>query len=82
MDNARIKFTKLSQTDEPFKVDIDKLNYTFYDMGTYRNTLASHSLRILINKHSELVINGGVRLDPFKMNGNVELKKISDLQNF
>ncbi len=74
LDNARIKFTKLIPNEKPFKLDIDKLNYTFYDIGTYRNTLASHNLRILINKNSELIIKGGLRLDPFKMHGNVELK--------
>lgn len=74
LDNAKIKFTKLSKDKEPFTLNIDKLNYTFYDMGTYRNTLASHTLKILINNNSELEIKGGVRLDPFEMNGNVELK--------
>ena len=74
LDNAKIKFTKLSKDNEPFTLNIDKLNYTFYDMGTYRNTLASHTLKILINKNSELEIKGGVRLAPFKMHGNVELK--------
>lgn len=73
LDNARVKFTKLSANNEPFEIDVNKLNYTFYDIGTYRNTLASHSLKILINNHSELKINGGVRLSPFKMHGNVEL---------
>lgn len=74
LDNAKIKFTKLIKNEEPFKLDIDKLNYTFYDMGTFKNTLASHSLKILINKNSELEINGGLRLDPFEMNGNVDIK--------
>lgn len=74
LDNAKIKFTKLSKDKEPFSLNVDKLNYTFYDMGTYRNTLASHTLKILINNNSELEIKGGVRLDPFQMHGNVELK--------
>jgi hypothetical protein len=74
LDNAKIKFTKYIANKEPYSLNIDKLNYTFYDMGTYKNTLASHSLKILINQHSELIIKGGVRLDPFQMNGNVELK--------
>ena len=80
LDDARIKFTKLQKDEDPFKLDIDKLNYTFYDMGTFRNTLASHNLRILINKNSELNIKGGLRLDPFKMYGNVELKNIRPQQ--
>lgn len=80
LDNARIKFKKLIPNKEPFKLDVDKLNYTFYEMGTFKNTLASHSLRILVNKNSELIINGGLRLDPFKMHGNVELKNFRPKQ--
>lgn len=80
LDNAKIKFRKLISNEEPFKLDIDKLNYTFYEMGTYKNSLASHSLRILVNKNSELIINGGLRLDPFKMYGNVELKNFKPQQ--
>jgi len=72
LDDARIKFTKLSKTEEPFTLNVNKLNYTFYDMGTYRNTLASHTLRILINNNSELIVKGGLRLDPFKMNGYLQ----------
>lgn len=73
LDEAKIDFTKYSTGEEPFKVSVDKLNYTFYDMGTYKHTLASHTLSILINKHTKLNIKGGLRLAPFKMYGNVEL---------
>lgn len=76
LDNATINFTKLNEDDEPYKLNISKFDYTFYDMGTFRNILASHSLRMLINQNSELEINGGLRLAPFKMYGNIELKNI------
>ncbi|WP_421716696.1 DUF748 domain-containing protein [Arcobacter arenosus] len=76
LDNATINFTKLNEDDEPYKLNISKFNYTFYDMGTFRNILASHSLRMLINQNSELEINGGLKLAPFKMYGNIELKNI------
>ncbi|PLY05762.1 MAG: hypothetical protein C0625_11840 [Arcobacter sp.] len=74
LDNAKIKFTKFSKNKEPYKLNIHNLNYTFYDMGTYRNTLASHNFKALINTNTELTVNGGLRLDPFEMNGVVELK--------
>ncbi len=80
LDNASINFTKLNKDDEPYKLNISKFDYTFYDMGTFRNILASHSLRMLINQNSELEINGGLRLAPFKMYGNVELKNIRPKQ--
>lgn len=74
LERANIKFTKYSKDSEPFVLNINKLNYTFYDMGTYQNTLASHNLQIIINNNTELIIKGGVRLDPFEMYGNVELR--------
>jgi hypothetical protein len=76
LDNATINFTKLNEDDEPYKLNISKFDYTFYDMGTFRNILASHSLRMLINQNSELEINGGLKLAPFKMYGNIELRNI------
>ena len=91
LDNATINFTKVNEKKEPYKLNISNFDYTFYDMGTFRNILASHSLRMLINQNSELKINGGLRLSPFKMYGNIELKNIrpkefldykNDLVNF
>ncbi|TLP35164.1 DUF748 domain-containing protein [Arcobacter arenosus] len=76
LENATINFTKLNEEDEPYKLNISKFDYTFYDMGTFRNILASHSLRMLINQNSELEINGGLKLAPFKMYGNIELRNI------
>ncbi len=76
LSNGKIEFTKLQKNKKPFKLNIDKLNYTFYDMGTFRNTLASHSLNIMINKHTKLTVNGGLRIDPFKMHGKVKLKNL------
>ena len=74
LENAKIKFTKLVKNDVPFRLDIDKLDYTFYDMGTFRNTLASHSLEILLKKNTKLKVKGGLRLAPFEMYGNVDIK--------
>ena len=76
LEKAKIKFTKLSKDKEPFEVNIHELNYTFYDMGTFRNILASHSLDILINKHTKLTINGGLKVHPFNMYGNARLTNL------
>ncbi|MGB6328569.1 MAG: DUF748 domain-containing protein [Halarcobacter sp.] len=80
LENAKIKFTKLVKNDVPFRLDIDKLDYTFYDMGTFRNTLASHSLEILLNKNTKLKVKGGLRLAPFEMYGNVDIKNFKPNQ--
>ncbi len=56
--------------------DINNFNYTFYDIGTFKNSLASHSLVTNINKDTKLYINGGLRLNPFKMDGKIKLKNL------
>ncbi len=56
--------------------NINKFNYTFYDLGTYKNSLASHSLTTLINKETQLFVDGGFRLIPFKMYGKVKLENL------
>ena len=55
---------------------IHNFNYTFYDIGTLKNSLASHSLNTIINKDTKLFIDGGIRLIPFKMYGKIELKNL------
>ncbi|WP_419768951.1 DUF748 domain-containing protein [Arcobacter sp.] len=55
---------------------IHNFNYTFYDLGTLKNSLASHSLNTIINKDTKLFIDGGIRLIPFKMYGKIELKNL------
>ncbi|WP_428024881.1 DUF748 domain-containing protein [Arcobacter sp.] len=56
--------------------NINNFNYTFYDVGTFKNSLASHSLVTNINKYTKLYINGGLRLNPFKMDGKIKLKNL------
>ncbi len=75
--NAKIDFTKLEKNKKPYKLNISNFNYTFYDMGTFKNILASHSLQLDINNTSKIIINGGLRLSPFEMYGNA---KIIDLK--
>lgn len=74
--DAKIDFTKYDGSKEPYKVSIHDFNYTFYDMGTFRNVLASHSLELAINQYSKILINGGLRLLPFEMYGNVKIKDL------
>ncbi|WP_321315283.1 DUF748 domain-containing protein [Halarcobacter sp.] len=75
--DAKIDFTKLEKNKKPYKLNISNFNYTFYDMGTFKNILASHSLQLDINNTSKIIINGGLRLSPFEMYGNA---KIIDLK--
>ncbi len=74
--DGKIKFTKLQNNKKSFGLNLDKINYTFYNMGTFENILASHNLDVLVNKHTKLIIKGGLRLEPFKMYGKTELKNL------
>ncbi len=74
--NAKITFTKLNLNKEPYKLNLHNLNYTFYNIGTFQNILASHSFNALINKETKVEIKGGLRLNPFKMYGNMKLQNL------
>ncbi|WP_320033797.1 DUF748 domain-containing protein [Halarcobacter sp.] len=78
--DAKIDFTKLEKNKKPYKLSINNFNYTFYDMGTFKNTLASHSLRLDINNTSKIIINGGLRLSPFEMYGNAQIIDLKPTQ--
>ena len=74
--NAKIDFTKIIPNQKPYKATIHNFNYTFYDMGTFKNSLASHTLQMDINKNTNLSIKGGLRLTPFEMYGNINIKDL------
>ena len=73
IENAKIDFTKIDKDKKPYKLNIDNFNYTFYDIGTFKNSLASHTLQMDINKTTKLIIKGGLRLTPFEFYGNSEI---------
>ena len=75
LDNAHINM-KLNNGDNPIVVNLKNLNYTFYELGTYKNALASHSLKTTINKSTKLNIDGGFNLIPFKMYGKINLQNL------
>ncbi|WP_428025630.1 DUF748 domain-containing protein [Arcobacter sp.] len=56
--------------------DINNFNYTFYDIGTFKNSLASHHLTTNINKNTKLYVDGGFRLIPFKMYGKIKIENL------
>lgn len=55
---------------------LNELNYTFYDLGTFKNALASHKLNTLINDQTQLKVQGGFRIEPFHVYGNVSLQNL------
>ncbi len=75
LDNATINI-KIDSENSSENFSINNLSYVFYDLGTYNQTLASHKLRLQINKHTQLNIDGGFQLEPLKMYGNLSLKNL------
>ncbi|WP_419782237.1 DUF748 domain-containing protein [Malaciobacter marinus] len=73
IENATINFEKKSDI-EPFSITLSELNYTFYDLGNFKNILASQTLRTKINKDTLLTIKGGFQIEPLSMHANVNLK--------
>ena len=76
LQNATIDFTDNS-LKEPFKTQISNFDYTFRDLSTQPNTLASHELSLNIDKQTSLKIDGGLYIDPLLIYGNIDLKDLS-----
>jgi hypothetical protein len=76
LQNANINFTKENEK-KPYKLVIKDLNYSLYDLGTYKDALSSNDLNLKINEHTNLNITGAFKLQPFNMYGKA---KISDLR--
>lgn len=62
---------------EATTLNINRFNHTLYNFGTFENALASHSLETYINKNTKLYIDGGMRLIPFKIYGNLKLENLN-----
>ena len=70
--NMNINYTK-QKKDKPYNLSIKNANYTLYDVGTYKNSLASNDLELSINEHTKLSIRGAFNVQPFKMYGKAEI---------
>jgi len=82
--NMNINYTK-QRKDKPYKLSLNNANYILYDVGTYKNSLASNDLQFNINKNTKVSLSGAFNTLPFKMYGKAEiidlrLKEILDQQ--
>ncbi|WP_419764673.1 MAG: DUF748 domain-containing protein [Arcobacter sp.] len=73
--DANFVFTQIFDSKKT-TTNINNFNYTFYDIGTFKNYLASHNLVTNINEDTKLYLDGGFRLTPFKMYGKVKLENL------
>ena len=58
-------------------LSINNFNYTFYDLGSYKNSLASHSLITKLNENTNLSLSGGLRLEPLSFYGKFNLSNLN-----
>ncbi len=75
INNTTINYTKNSKLD-PFSISFSNLNYHFYDLGSFKNIVASQTLSTKINENTHLNMKGGFKLKPFSMYANVSLENL------
>ena len=74
LENANISYQK--QSDTPYSLSLNDINYTLYDLGTYKNALTSNSLMLKLNEHTNITIGGAFKLQPFKAYGKVSIEDL------
>ena len=74
LENANISYQK--QSDTPYSLSLNDINYTLYDLGTYKNALTSNSLMLKLNEHTNITIGGAFKLQPFKAYGRVSIEDL------
>ena len=63
LDNANIQYSK--EGEIPYTLDLKNINYTLYDLGTYKNSLTSNDLTLKLNEYTNISIGGAFKLQPF-----------------
>ncbi|PUE65124.1 DUF748 domain-containing protein [Arcobacter caeni] len=74
LDNANIRYAK--EDDIPYSLDLNNINYTLYDLGTYKNILSSNDLNFKLNEHTNISIGGAFNLVPFKAYGKISIEDL------
>lgn len=74
LENANIKYS--NQDEIPYFVDLKNINYTLYDLGTYKNSLTSNDLKLKLNESTNITIGGAFKLQPFKAYGKILIEDL------
>ncbi|WP_418185662.1 DUF748 domain-containing protein [Aliarcobacter vitoriensis] len=83
LKNAYIDYKSLVD-EQKYALNLKDINYTIYDLGTYKNSLSSNNLEFILNENSFVKIGGGLKLDPFEAYGQINIKdlKIKEILDF
>jgi len=81
--NGNIKFNDLRAQKE-FNLNFGPYNFNAHDISTQKDALNAHNFTTKINKDGELFWEGGVRLNPLKLYGEINVKnlKLPDLYSY
>uniref|UniRef100_UPI004048323E DUF748 domain-containing protein n=1 Tax=Aliarcobacter sp. TaxID=2321116 RepID=UPI004048323E len=75
LTNANIKYIDNTK-EKPYIINLSDINYTIYDLGTYKNILSSNNLKLKLNEHTNVAIGAAFKLEPFKVYGKVEIEDL------
>lgn len=73
--NGNISFDDLRENKE-FHVDLGPYNFQAHDISTKKDALNAHNFSTKINRDGELFWEGGVRLNPLKLYGEINVKNL------
>ena len=73
--NGNIKFSDLRDEKE-FNLNFGPYNFNAHDISTKKDALNAHNFITKINKDGELFWEGGVRLNPLKLYGEINVKNL------
>ena len=71
-----ININYLKQNDIPYSLNLKDINYTLYDLGTYKNILSSNNLTFKLNENTNVSVVGAFKLQPFKAYGKVSIEDL------
>ena len=74
LDNANVQYSK--EGEIPYSLNLKNINYTLYDLGTYKNSLTSNDLSLKLNEYTNVSIGGAFKLQPFKAYGKVSIEDL------
>ncbi len=74
LDNANVQYSK--EGEIPYSLSLKNINYTLYDLGTYKNSLTSNDLTLKLNEYTNVSIGGAFKLQPFKAYGKVSIEDL------
>ncbi len=76
MKNGDIKFTDL-RGETPFILDLGPYNFDAHDISTKKDDLTAHSFKTKIGKNGEILWEGGLRINPLSIYGEVNITNLN-----